>query len=317
MGMDANNWAWQQETVHKLILLALADHCDKNYECFPSRDRLAKHCSCSVDKIDRALKALQAEGLVSKQQRYADGGRQTSNLYVLLVNVGTEEASFANCTKQEGEGRTDAAPQPQIAGGGGPQQVRPLELSEGTNTPVVPIVTRAMESANQVRKRSAPPPRQDHTLVEQAVGEFNRAAERFGFSRCANLTDQRERRLFCRLQDLGRGDPNKGLERFTNALAAIPHCPFIAGRVKPKPGDRPFRLNIDRLLSTGSGLGDVLAQLCDLYGEHGPGEVSAEKHCASDTESAQSLASVWQEAQAEELAAQQARRRTGNSDALH
>lgn len=102
-------------------------------------------------------------------------------------------------------------------------------------------------------------------LLTDALAAFNEAAKAQGFSKCID-TAARRQRLQSRLQDIGGGDLAAGLERFREALAAIPHDPFLSGRI---PG-KSFKLSLDRLLSTKSGMGDVLARLVDLHNEHGP-----------------------------------------------
>jgi hypothetical protein len=97
--------------------------------------------------------------------------------------------------------------------------------------------------------------------IEEALAAYNEAARVHGFSRCDALTEDRRDRLSKRLSDIG------GVARFRLALSALPRDKFLMGKVPPKPGQDPFRLTIERLLSTGSRLGDVLAHLIDLAGE--------------------------------------------------
>ncbi len=136
--------------------------------------------------------------------------------------------------------------------------------------------------------------------AEGAIADYNTAAATLGFSRCAT-SDARSAAVAKRLAEIGKGDVFAGRDRWHEALQAIGHWPFLAGREKPKPGKTPFKLDLERLLSTGSGMGDVLAKLLDLYAEHGPAR-------ATDHQAARpAISSAWAEAQAEELAAQRAR----------
>jgi hypothetical protein len=157
----------------------------------------------------------------------------------------------------------------------------------------------------------------DRAEAEGAIGDYNTAAAALGFSRCS-ASDARLTAVAKRLADLGNGDMAAGRGRWREALQAIPHWNFLAGREKPRVGRKPFRLDLERLLSTESGLGDVLAKLLDLHAEHGPARY-ADQPSRRDTFSA-----AWAEAQAEELAAQRARWETlvepepaGGSDAFH
>jgi hypothetical protein len=79
-----------------------------------------------------------------------------------------------------------------------------------------------------------------------------------GFEQCRVLTMSRRKRLIARLIDIGC------LAAFKRALSALPQDNFLMGRVAPKPGQARFKLDINRLMQTEGGLGDVLAKLLDL-----------------------------------------------------
>jgi hypothetical protein len=70
------------------------------------------------------------------------------------------------------------------------------------------------------------------------------------------VTEARRRQLSARLEAIG------GLQAFKVALWAIPTDDYLMGRKGAAAGRRPFRLNLDALLRTGSS-GDVLASLLD------------------------------------------------------
>jgi hypothetical protein len=74
---------------------------------------------------------------------------------------------------------------------------------------------------------------------------------------CHKLTDATRKRFEKRLAAIG------GAESFALALSAIPDDDFLMGRRPPRDGGRPFRLDLDRLLSTDTNMGDVLARLID------------------------------------------------------
>jgi hypothetical protein len=78
---------------------------------------------------------------------------------------------------------------------------------------------------------------------------------------CRTPTDVQAGRLRKRLKGIG------GLANFKRALAALPLDDFLMGRIKGKDGGKPFRLSLDRLLSTDSGLKDVLGRLLGLADE--------------------------------------------------
>jgi hypothetical protein len=113
--------------------------------------------------------------------------------------------------------------------------------------------------------------------VDAAVDAYNHAASTHGFTPCRTLTDARRKRLQKRLDDIG------GVDEFKRALSALPSNAFLMGRVPPKGGRAPFRLDIDTLLQTEGNLGDVLGKLLDAAGD-------APKRALTFEEEAQELA---------------------------
>jgi len=112
---------------------------------------------------------------------------------------------------------------------------------------------RKAEKAAETRKRKA----ERAQVCDEAFDVYNKAAAHFGFYACESRTDERRARMLKRLDAIG------GIERFRVALRQVGKDEFLSGRAPGRDG-KPFRLDIDRLLSTGSGLGDVLARLLDL-----------------------------------------------------
>jgi hypothetical protein len=122
------------------------------------------------------------------------------------------------------------------------------------HTPTHPTAAGEGEQIARPRRgRPGPVPAE----IEAAAADYNAAAVQHGFTRCTALTADRRSKLGKRLEDIG------GLDAFKRALSAIPRNDFLMGRRVAKDGGTPFRLDIDRLLSTKSGMGDVLAKLLD------------------------------------------------------
>lgn len=93
-------------------------------------------------------------------------------------------------------------------------------------------------------------------LADEGFDLYNRAAAHFGFAVCESITEDRRSKMLERLDAIG------GIENFKIALRAIGRDDFLMGR-KARPGQEPFRLDFERLMSTRSGMGDVLARLLD------------------------------------------------------
>lgn len=121
---------------------------------------------------------------------------------------------------------------------------------------------RRMQAAKTDRaQRTALENARRKDVAEAALAIYNKAAVHFNFSLCESFTEKRRARLIKRIEDIG------GVENFRQALRAIGKDSFLSGKVS-RPGHAPFRLDFDRLLSTDSKMGDVLARLFDLANQH-------------------------------------------------
>ena len=93
MSVEASAWAWEQKRCGegklrgnaKLVLLALADHADEKGVCWPGRKGVAEKVGITPSAVTRLLGQLEAGGLVRREPRFAEEGRQTSSRYVLPV----------------------------------------------------------------------------------------------------------------------------------------------------------------------------------------------------------------------------------------
>ena len=77
MSFQAMAWAVKQKVGNatgKAILLMLANYADERGECFPSQERLADECECSVATVARWVKAFEEMGFLSRQKQYGEGG---------------------------------------------------------------------------------------------------------------------------------------------------------------------------------------------------------------------------------------------------
>lgn len=91
MSFDAMAWAAKRpcrNSLNKLVLLMLANYADENYTTYPSYKHLAKLCECNERSVMRAVKALEEDGAIKIQPRYGEGGKQTSNLFILQMGRG-------------------------------------------------------------------------------------------------------------------------------------------------------------------------------------------------------------------------------------
>ena len=124
MSNDARRWAELQTAgsrTAKALLLALADAANAKGECWPSQSVLAARLECSLDTIQRAMKALQAKGLIRRAHRHGERGHRTTDLVVLAwaADCASSIASpkpQAAAKDEDGLSRIQRSPKPQRAG---------------------------------------------------------------------------------------------------------------------------------------------------------------------------------------------------------
>lgn len=96
----------------------------------------------------------------------------------------------------------------------------------------------------------------EKTPAAEAVELYNELAGRIGGMRVGSLTDSRRKSLNARLN-------GRGIELWREALAKVERSYFLCGEVRPKPGERPFRLTLDMLIKP-----DNFARLMEgFYGD--------------------------------------------------
>ncbi|MFV9633941.1 helix-turn-helix domain-containing protein [Mycobacterium neumannii] len=67
----------------RLVLILLANKADENFSCYPSVRTLMAEASAGRSTVLRALKALEAEGLITRVAQYHESGAQRSSRYFL------------------------------------------------------------------------------------------------------------------------------------------------------------------------------------------------------------------------------------------
>lgn len=87
MSVEALSWAFRQKVndpIAKLVLIAIANHCDEHGVGWPGRKKIAELADCSLDSVDRRVALLCDKGLVLKEERMTEKGDPTSNQYRLV-----------------------------------------------------------------------------------------------------------------------------------------------------------------------------------------------------------------------------------------
>ena len=74
----------------KLVLLALADSCNDDFECFPSYTHISRKASVSLSTSKRIVEKLVKQNFLEKKTRKKKNSKEnTSNLYKLTIEKGS------------------------------------------------------------------------------------------------------------------------------------------------------------------------------------------------------------------------------------
>ena len=88
MSFTALAWVSNQScknSINKLILYLLANYANEKNETYPSYKHLAKLAECSERTAMRSVNELIGLGLITKEKRFTDDGKQTSNKFILNI----------------------------------------------------------------------------------------------------------------------------------------------------------------------------------------------------------------------------------------
>jgi len=83
----------------KLVLIALANRTDTSGKCFPAQDLIASECGIEVRTVSDHLKALEADGFISRKTQHLGRGNGSRTLYTLhldLLRNASEKIAGAN-----------------------------------------------------------------------------------------------------------------------------------------------------------------------------------------------------------------------------
>ena len=90
MSVGALDWAFKAQIKNpgaKFVLIALANYANSEGLCYPSKAHISKMTGISERTIIDHLKFLEEGGFLERRPRYLDGTGQTSNQFLLNVNV--------------------------------------------------------------------------------------------------------------------------------------------------------------------------------------------------------------------------------------
>ena len=88
MSIKVMTWAWEQELppLTKLVLMAIADHCDDEGYAWPGIRGIAKKCGVAHRTVQRQGEDLQDKGILKVEPRQRPDGSSSSNGYTVVLN---------------------------------------------------------------------------------------------------------------------------------------------------------------------------------------------------------------------------------------
>lgn len=103
MSIAVMNWAWNLKitATQKIVMVALADRANDDWECWPGQQSLADKCSLSERGVRKVLSEIEAMGYLKIESRH-DGKHQKTNLYHLIEHPDQPEPCAA-CSPDQPE----------------------------------------------------------------------------------------------------------------------------------------------------------------------------------------------------------------------
>ena len=88
MSIKVMSWAWEQELppLTKLVLMAIADHCDDEGYAWPGIRGIAKKCGVAHSTVQRHVQSLEEQGILNVEPRQRPDGSSSSNGYTVIMD---------------------------------------------------------------------------------------------------------------------------------------------------------------------------------------------------------------------------------------
>jgi hypothetical protein len=248
------SWAFEQITgspAAKLLLVKLADNANDHGFCWVGLEKIITESELSQSAVYKHMATLQSMGLV----RAFDSTHPEYGYPIKAFQLSVPEAWRTIPPR----GKTKAAIPP--GGKSVPPHGKGIPAG-GKEIPLggIPIEEPSFEPSLEPSSEPAaasPPgsgpvqadllgedtkPPSPAEILDAAFSAYDEAAARNNWGECQAKTEARKKRLAKRLQDAG------GLSGWNIALEKCEASDFMMGRAPPRPGQPPFRLDIDFLL---------------------------------------------------------------------
>jgi len=203
--------------LQKLVLAVLIRHYNTDRGCFPSLDRIAACAGIHKTAVIRALKGLEAAGVVGITNSKGRSNRYALNLANLPRKSGRVEQPVAESDQLPKATSTSGGEQPD-------QSLRATLTNEVT----------AKGTINTYTPKNQPD-------VKWFFDDWNELATEIGLDQCKRITDKRRKKARVCLKQYGR-------DGLTNALSAIQRSRYLRGEVNGWQVTIGWLLNTDNML---------------------------------------------------------------------
>jgi hypothetical protein len=137
----------------RLVLLSLADSCNDDASCWPSIRKIAEKANICEPITKKYLNALIQIGVITRDERENQFGRQTSNLYKINVEkIGDDEIPKSVLHQVVSPSRVKSVEGvTRVSGGGG----NPVQRVEGVTRVSLPIMNHHKEPKIEPSRESS------------------------------------------------------------------------------------------------------------------------------------------------------------------
>lgn len=230
MSVRASAWAWSVElpAPQKLVLLALADHCnDEDFTCWPSVTHLTRKTGLGRRTVFRCLDQLVGLGFVT---RHAREGKQTT-LYTLCVNSARAalmpERHQCRSGTSAGEARASATAAP------------PLVPQRHTESSIEPPRNQISTPDGVEGDKQGPPPCPHDKIIEIYHAILPQCPQ-------VRVWNKKRRGL---LKTRWREDPERqSIDWWEKFFRYVSRSDFLTGKVLGRDGEPKFMVDLEWLV---------------------------------------------------------------------
>lgn len=125
-------WLYPGSSSEKIVLLALAEHADKNGRAYPGYGRIARLTGLHRSTVIRAIYALEADGVIEVERHLTRDGKTRNRYRLVALCDWSHDATSSRKRQGWSHGATPLVAQCDEGG----STVKPEPTSEPTSEPI-------------------------------------------------------------------------------------------------------------------------------------------------------------------------------------